>query len=138
MRIQRTSVSGLLNVAVIQWCIQSCAIWLNLGHVTGNITMEQILFEALCLFMGRTDAGAKCFHKHFVKPDASYAFLYISCQICPLLGAVAKLSMYTSLMKLLACQVRPGTTQDRSGTKAETYSSISTTNQHQSRQKMYQ
>ena len=37
---------------------------------------------------------------------------------------------YTLLMKLLAWQARPGTTNDRSRTKAEGYSSISATNQH--------
>ena len=45
---------------------------------------------------------------------------------------------YTSLTKLLAWQARPGTTHDGNGTKAETYSSISATNQHQLRQKTYQ
>ena len=46
--------------------------------------------------------------------------------------------IYTPLMKLLAWQARLGKTYDGSGTKAETYSSISATNQHQSRQKIYQ
>ena len=46
--------------------------------------------------------------------------------------------MYTPLAKLLAWQARPGTTQDGSGNKAENYSSISATNQHQLRQKMYE
>ena len=41
-------------------------------------------------------------------------------------------------MKLLAQQVRRDKTHDRSRTKAETYSSISATNQHQLRQKIYQ
>ena len=50
--------------------------------------MEQILFEALCPFMEITDPGAKCFHKHFVKPDVLYIFLYISGHVWPLLGAV--------------------------------------------------
>ena len=45
---------------------------------------------------------------------------------------------YTPLTKLLAQQARPGTTHDGSGTKAETYSSILATKQHQSRQKIYQ
>ena len=45
---------------------------------------------------------------------------------------------YTPLKKLLAWQARPGTTHNGSGTKTETYSSISATNQHQSRQKIYQ
>ena len=45
---------------------------------------------------------------------------------------------YTPLAKLLARQARPGTTQDGSGNKAENYSSILATNQHQLRQKMYQ
>ena len=44
----------------------------------------------------------------------------------------------TPLTKLLARQARPGITHDRSGTEAETYSSIPATNQHQLRQKMYQ
>ena len=70
--IRKTSVSGLLNVAVIQWCLQPCAVQLNLGYVRGN--------------MERTDPGAKCFHEHSVKPDV----LYIS---LPLLGAVAKSSI---------------------------------------------
>ena len=47
-------------------------------------------------------------------------------------------SSYISLAKLLARHSRPGTTQDGSGNKAENYSSISATNQHQLRQKMYQ
>ena len=38
---------------------------------------------------------------------------------------------YTPLAKLLARQARPGTAQDGSGNKAENYSSISATNQHQ-------
>ena len=46
--------------------------------------------------------------------------------------------MYTPLTKLLARQARPGITHDGSGTEPETYSSISATNQHQLRQKMYQ
>ena len=58
VRIRRTSVSGLLNVAVIQWRLQPCAIQLNLGHVTGNTTMEKFFFEALCPFMERTDPRA--------------------------------------------------------------------------------
>ena len=37
-----------------------------------------------------------------------------------------------------ALQARPGMTKDGSGNKAENYSSISATNQHQLRQKMYQ
>ena len=41
-------------------------------------------------------------------------------------------------MKLLAWQARPGTTQHGSGSKAETYSLIPATNQHQLRQKMCQ
>ena len=45
---------------------------------------------------------------------------------------------YTPLIKLLAQQARPGRTQDGSRNKAENYSSISATNQHQLRQKMYQ
>ena len=45
---------------------------------------------------------------------------------------------YTSLTKFLAWKARPGTTRDGIETKAETYSSISATNQHQLRQKMYQ
>ena len=45
---------------------------------------------------------------------------------------------YTPLTKLLAQQARPGRTHDGSGTKAETDSSISATNQHQSRQKICQ
>ena len=93
VRIRRTSVSGLLNVAVIQWRRQPCAIQSNLGHVTGSITMEQILSEAIFPFMERTDPGAKCFHKHFVKRDVLYIFLYISGHIWPLLRAVAKSSM---------------------------------------------
>ena len=48
------------------------------------------------------------------------------------------MSYYTPLTKLLARQARPGTAHDGSGTKAETYSSITATNQHQSRQKIYQ
>ena len=44
--------------------------------------------------------------------------------------------MYTPLTKLLAGQARPGKTHDGVGTKAETYSSISATNQYQLRQKM--
>ena len=47
--------SGLLNVAVIQWRLQACAIQLNLDHVTSNITMEKSFVEALCPFMKRTD-----------------------------------------------------------------------------------
>ena len=57
--------------------------------MTGNISREH-MFEVLCPFMERIDPGAKCFHKHFVKPDALYIFLYISGHVCPLLGAVAK------------------------------------------------
>ena len=79
VRIRRTSVSGLLNVA---HCLQQCTIQLNLGHVIGNITVEQILSEALCPFMERTDPGAKYFHKHFVKPDV----LYISCILMVIYG----------------------------------------------------
>ena len=45
---------------------------------------------------------------------------------------------YTPLTKLLARQARPGTTHNGSGTEAETYSSISATNQHQLRQIIYQ
>ena len=45
---------------------------------------------------------------------------------------------YTSLVKLLAWQARPGKTCDGSRNKAENYSSISATNQHQLSQKMYQ
>ena len=41
-------------------------------------------------------------------------------------------------MKLLGRQARLGTTQDGSRNIVETYSSISATNQHQLRQKMYQ
>ena len=48
------------------------------------------------------------------------------------------LPTYTPFTKLLACQARPGTTQHGSGNKAENYSSISATNQHQLRQKMYE
>ena len=55
--------------------------------------MEQILFEALCLFMEITDPGAKCFHKRFVKLDVLIIFPYISGHVWPLLGAVAKSSM---------------------------------------------
>ena len=45
--------------------------------------------------MERTDPGAKCFHKHFVKPDVLYIFLStcISGHTWPLLGAVAKSSI---------------------------------------------
>ena len=43
---------------------------------------------------------------------------------------------YTPFTKLLARQARPGTTHDGSGIEAETYSSISATNQHQLRQKI--
>ena len=46
--------------------------------------------------------------------------------------------IYTPLAKLLARQARPGMTQDGSGNKAENYLSISATNQHQLRQKVYQ
>ena len=42
------------------------------------------------------------------------------------------------LYTILAWQARPGTTHDGSGTEGETYSSISATNQHQLRQKIYQ
>ena len=49
-----------------------------------------------------------------------------------------ELYVYTPLAKLLARQARLGTTQDGSGNKAENYSSISATNHHQLRQKMYQ
>ena len=45
--------------------------------MTSDITIEQILFEALCPFMEITEPGAKCFHKRFVKPDVLYIFLYI-------------------------------------------------------------
>ena len=45
---------------------------------------------------------------------------------------------HTPLAKLSAQQVRPGMRQDGSRNKAENYSSISATNQHQLRQKMYQ
>ena len=45
---------------------------------------------------------------------------------------------YTALTKLLARQSFLGITHDGSRTKAETYSSISATNWHQLRQKMYQ
>ena len=48
------------------------------------------------------------------------------------------LNTYTPLTKLLARQARPGTTHDGSGIEAKTYSSISATNQHQLRQKIYQ
>ena len=41
-------------------------------------------------------------------------------------------------VKFLARQARPSTTQDGNENKAENYSSISATNQHQLRQKMYQ
>ena len=41
-------------------------------------------------------------------------------------------------MKLSAWQARPGTMQGGSGNKAENYSSISATNQHQLRQKIYE
>ena len=51
---------------------------------------------------------------------------------------ILKNSKYTPLVKLLARQARPVTTQDGSGNKAENYSSISTANQHQLRQKMYE
>ena len=47
-------------------------------------------------------------------------------------------SIHTPLAKLLARQARPSTTQDGSGNRAENYSSISATIQHQLRQKMYQ
>ena len=47
-------------------------------------------------------------------------------------------SPYTPLAKLLAQQERLGTTQDGSGNKAENYSSISATNQHQLRHKICQ
>ena len=63
---------------MMQWHPQACAIGLYFGYVTGNITMEQILFVSLCPFMGRPDPGAKRFHKHFVKPDVLYIFLYVS------------------------------------------------------------
>ena len=49
-----------------------------------------------------------------------------------------QLPTYTALAKLLARQARPGPTQDGSRNKAENYSSISATNQHQLRQKMYE
>ena len=45
---------------------------------------------------------------------------------------------YTPLTKLLAQQARPGKTHDGSRTEAETYPSISATNQHQLRQKIHQ
>ena len=45
---------------------------------------------------------------------------------------------YTPLAKLLAWQARPGTMQDGSRNKVENYSSISATNQHQSRRNMYE
>ena len=51
---------------------------------------------------------------------------------------LVKQCSYTPLTKLLARQARPGKTHDESGTKAETYSSISATNQHQLEQKMHQ
>ena len=54
------------------------------------------------------------------------------------LKKIVHLWVYTPLAKLLARQARPGTTQDGSGNKAENYSSISTTNQRQLRQKMYE
>ena len=40
--------------------------------------------------------------------------------------------------EIISTAGKTGTTHDGSGTKAETYSSISATNQHQSRQKIYQ
>ena len=52
--------------------------------------------------------------------------------------AGGKSTKYTPLAKLLARQARLGTTQDGSRNKAENYSSISATNQHQLTQTMYQ
>ena len=49
-----------------------------------------------------------------------------------------RIGVYTPLAKLLARQARLGTTQDGTRNKAENYSSISATNQHQLRQKMYE
>ena len=43
----------LVNVAVIQWHLQPCAIQLNLGHVTGNITMEKIFCLKLYTLLWR-------------------------------------------------------------------------------------
>ena len=45
---------------------------------------------------------------------------------------------YTPLAKLLARQARPGTTDHGSGNKAQNYSSISATDEHQLSQKMSQ
>ena len=57
---------------------------------------------------------------------------------CELSPMCPRIKIYTPLAKLLARQARPGTTQDGSGNKAENYSSISATDQHQLRQKLHE